>query len=74
MTTRTIARLCAGILITVTAFMVCGVAGLWGVALAAPALLFAPSAVRGGVERMKTKRQMKAELATILGGGRENRS
>jgi len=67
MTTRNVVRLAAAAAISVAAFSLCGAAGLWGVALAAPALVFAPSAVKGAVVERKTKRALNAELSRILG-------
>jgi hypothetical protein len=68
MTTRTVIRLTAALAVTVTAFSLLGVAGLWGVALAAPALVFAPSAVKQAVAERKTKRALDAELSRIFDG------
>ena len=51
MTTRTVARLTAAVVVSVVAFVLCGIAGLWGVAFAAPALLLAPSRGRAVVVR-----------------------
>lgn len=73
MTTKTVARLSAAVVVSVTAFVLLGVGGLWGVALAAPALVFAPSAVRTAVAERKTKRALDAELSRILAGSREQR-
>ena len=67
MSTRTILRLTAGVVVTVVAFIACGVSGLWGVALAAPVLVFAPHAVKSGLVEAKAKRQFRAELARIPG-------
>jgi len=68
--TVTLVRLCAAGAVSLTAFVLLGVAGLWGVAIAAPALVFAPSAIRGAVAERRTKRALNAELAVILGGDR----
>ena len=68
MKTRTVIRLAAAAAVSMTAYALLGVAGLWGVALAAPALVFAPSAVKGAVAERRTKRALDAELAVILGG------
>lgn len=44
MQTKTVLRLTAAVVVTTAAYMSLSVVGLWGVALAAPALLLAPSA------------------------------
>ena len=51
MTTRNVVRLAAAAAISVAAFLFLGAGGLWGVALAAPALLLAPS--RGKAVRVR---------------------
>ena len=63
-------RVFAVLVVCATAFSLLGAAGLWGVALAAPVLVFAPSAVRGAVVERRTKKALDAELATILGRNR----
>ena len=70
MSTRTILRLTAAAVVTVVAYVLLGVSGLWGVALAAPALVFAPSAVKGAVADRKTKKALDAELSRIFAGNR----
>ena len=64
----TLYRLTAGVVVSVVAYVLLGVAGLWGVALAAPVLAFAPSAVKGAVAERKTKRALDAELSRIFDG------
>jgi hypothetical protein len=71
MKTRTLIRLSAAAVVTVVAYALCGAAGLWGVALAAPALVFAPSAVKQAVAERKTKRALDAELSRIFGRDRD---
>ena len=71
METRTVIRLTAAVAVSVTAFVLCGAAGLWGVALAAPVLVLAPSAVKSAVAERRTKKALDVELATILGRDRE---
>jgi hypothetical protein len=61
-------RIALGAAVSVGAFALCGAAGLWGVALAAPALVFAPSAVKQAVAERKTKRALDAELSRIFDG------
>jgi gas vesicle protein len=51
MNRRTWIRVLAAVAVTVTAYSLLGAVGLWGVALAAPALLLAPS--RGKVVRVR---------------------
>jgi len=68
MTTRTIARLTAGVVVTVVVYVLLGVGGLWGVALAAPVLAFAPSAVKSAVAERKTKKALDVELSRIFDG------
>ena len=70
MTTRNVVRLAAAAAISVAAFLFLGAGGLWGVALAAPALVFAPSAVKGAVSERKTKKALDAELSRIFAGNR----
>ena len=60
-------RVTAAVVVSVTAFAMLGTVGLWGVAFAAPVLLFAPSAVKGAVAERRTKKALDAELGVILG-------
>jgi len=71
MATRTVVRLVAAVAVSFTAFVFLGSAGLWGVALAAPCLVFAPSMVRGAVVERRSKRALDAELSRIFAGSRE---
>jgi hypothetical protein len=73
MQTKAVARMTAAVVISVTAYVLCGVAGLWGVAFAAPALVLAPSAVKGAVVESRNKRALNSELKLILGGTRDER-
>lgn len=68
MQAKTVARLTAAVGISVTAYALLGVAGLWGVAFAAPALVLAPSAVKTAVRESRTRRALNSELDRILGG------
>jgi hypothetical protein len=68
MSTKTLARVTAAVVVTVAAYSVLGVAGLWGVALAAPALVFAPSAVKNAVAERRTKKALDVELSRIFDG------
>ena len=70
MVSMNLGRLVAGAVVTVVAYVFLGVAGLWGVALAAPALVLAPSAVKQAVAERRSKKALDAELAVILGGDR----
>lgn len=67
---KTTYRMVAAVVVSLTAFVFLGAVGLWGVALAAPALIFAPSAVRGAIADRKSKQALNAELELILGGSR----
>ena len=69
--TKSLVRVVAAAVVTVTAYAMLGVAGLWGVALAAPCLVFAPHMVRGAVAERKTKRELNVALTEILAGSRE---
>jgi hypothetical protein len=73
MSIRNARRLVAGLGVTVLAYLLLGAAGLWGVAFAAPALVFAPSAVRSVVRERKARRDLDVELDRILAGTSEHR-
>jgi hypothetical protein len=60
-------RITAAAVVTVAAYSVLAASGLWGVALGAVALVWAPSAVRDVIVETKAKRQFRAELASIPG-------
>ena len=63
-----------GVLVVVTLFVFgcLAVSGLWGVALAAPALVAAPYAIKSAVLERRARRMFDAELDAWLGrtGGR----
>jgi len=71
MSTKNVFRLVAACVVSFTAFVFLGSAGLWGVALAAPCLVFAPSAIRGAVVERRDKRALDVAVAKILAGSRE---
>lgn len=64
-------RLTAAVVITAGAYIVMGASGLWGVALAAPALCLAPSAIRDAVAERRDKRALNMAVAEILAGSRD---
>ena len=61
-------RITLGAVVSAVAYVLCGAAGLWGVALAAPALVFAPSAVKSAIAERKTKKALDVELSRIFDG------